>query len=60
MAKATPPSRKGALHKKLGIPQGQKIPVGKLAKAAKSTDPTLKKEAVLAETYDKYRPGKKK
>jgi hypothetical protein len=40
----------GALHKELGVPQGEKIPAKKLAKAAKSTNPTLAKRAHLAET----------
>jgi hypothetical protein len=40
----------GALHKQLGVPQGEKIPAKKLAKAAKSSNPTLAKRARLAET----------
>jgi hypothetical protein len=39
----------GALHEKLGVPKGQKIPEAKLAKAAKAKG-TLGKEARLAET----------
>ena len=39
----------GALHKELGVPQGKKIPPGKLAKAAKSSG-TLGKRARLAQT----------
>lgn len=46
----------GALHKELGVPQGEKIPAKKLEKAANSSNPTLKKRAVLAETFAKYRP----
>jgi hypothetical protein len=38
----------GALHKQLGIPQGQKIPAKKLAKAAKAPG-KLGKRARLAE-----------
>lgn len=41
---------KGKLHKELGVPEGNKIPAKKLNKAAKSSNPTLKKEAVLART----------
>ena len=33
MEKAFNPAHKGRLHRKLGVPQGQKIPAGKLAKA---------------------------
>lgn len=43
-------SNKGALHRRLGVPQGEKIPAGKLAKAARSDDPTTRKEANLAKT----------
>ena len=39
----------GALHKQLGVPQGQKIPAKKLAAAA-SKGGTLGKRARLAET----------
>ena len=41
---------KGALHRSLGIPEGQKIPMGKIKKAEKSSNPTLAKRARLAET----------
>ena len=40
----------GALHRQLGVPQGQKIPASKLAKAAHSSDPTLRRRANLAKT----------
>lgn len=39
----------GALHKELGIPQGQKIPKARLAKAAKAGG-KLGRRARLAET----------
>lgn len=45
--------KKGALHEELGVPEGKKISAKKLAKAAKSSNPTLKKRAVLAETLKK-------
>ena len=41
--------KKGALHKQLGVAEGKKIPTGRLAKAAHSSDPLLKKRAVFAE-----------
>ncbi len=44
----------GALHKELGVPQGQKIPPGKLAKAANAGG-TLGKRARLAETLGKMK-----
>jgi len=40
----------GALHKQLGVPEGEKIPAGKLAKAAHSDNPTLARRARLAQT----------
>lgn len=40
----------GALHRDLGVPQGQKIPASKLAKAAHSSNPTLRRRANLAKT----------
>lgn len=45
--------KKGALRKQLGVKEGEKIPAKKLAKAAKSSDPLLKKRAVLAQTFRK-------
>ena len=45
--------KKGALREELHVPEGKKIPAKKLAKAAKSSNPTLKKRAVLAETFRK-------
>lgn len=48
-------SHKGLLHKKLGIPQGQKIPAAKLAEAAKSKSPALRKEVAFAEAAKKFK-----
>ena len=47
-------SHKGLLHKKLGVPQGKPMPAAKVAKAVKSSNPTLKKEAVFAENAKKW------
>ena len=44
--------KKGALHKQLGVPKGQKIPAAKLAAAAKKGG-TLGKRARLAQTLKK-------
>lgn len=49
------PKSKGKLHKKLGVPEGKKIPEAKLKKAEKSKSPSLRKEAVLAETLKRIR-----
>jgi hypothetical protein len=40
----------GALHRQLGVPEGEKIPAAKLEKASKSDNPTLAKRANLAKT----------
>jgi hypothetical protein len=44
---------KGKLHRELGVPQGEKIPDKKMAKAAKSKNPTIRKEVALARTLKK-------
>lgn len=41
---------RGALHRELGVAEGKKIPAKKLARAAKSRNPTERKRAVLART----------
>jgi hypothetical protein len=40
----------GALHKQLGVPEGQKIPAKKLARASHSSNPQLRRRAALAKT----------
>lgn len=44
------PQNKGKLHAALGVPQGSPIPAPKLNKALKTSNPTLKKEAVFAKS----------
>jgi hypothetical protein len=56
IAKAT--KNKGALHRALGVPEGQKIPAKKLAKAAKSGSTKVKREVALARTLGKLRKKK--
>jgi len=46
---------KGALHRKLGVPEGEKIPAKKMAKAAKSSNPTTRKQVTLARTLSGMR-----
>jgi len=41
---------KGALHRSLGVPEGEKIPAAKLKAAEHSDNPKTRKRAVLAET----------
>ena len=47
----------GALHRELGVPEGQKIPAKKLARAAHSSNPTEARRAHLAETLKKMHHG---
>lgn len=47
--------RPGALHKALGVPQGEKIPPKKMSKAAHSTNPRVRKEASLAKTLKGFK-----
>lgn len=47
--------KKGALHEELGVPQGDKIPASKLDSAAHSSNPTLKRRAVLAKTMKSWK-----
>lgn len=50
--------KKGALHEELGVPQGEKIPASKLDSAANSSNPTLRRRAVLAKTMKSWHHGK--
>jgi hypothetical protein len=43
-------SNKGGLHRSLHVPEGQKIPAAKIAKAAHSQNPRVRKQANLAKT----------
>jgi hypothetical protein len=49
----------GALHRKLHVPKGEKIPAKKLTKATHSKNPTLRKEAILARTLKRLHNGHK-
>ena len=57
--KAIHKSKEGALHKQLDVPQGEKIPLGKLAAAAKKGG-KLGQRARLAQTLSKLKKKKKK
>lgn len=50
----------GKLHRRLGVPEGQKIPASKLKKAAQSEDPSLRKEAALAKVGKRFGGGEHK
>lgn len=51
---------KGALHRKLDVPEGEKIPAKKMEKAAKSSNPTTRKQVALAKTLSGLRHGSKR
>jgi len=56
---AIKPGKKGALHKQLNVPSGEKIPAGKLAAAAKKGG-KMGQRARLAQTLSKIAKKKKK
>ena len=44
-------SRRGLLHKKLGVPQGEKIPEVKIEAAKHSSSASERKEATFAQNF---------
>jgi len=50
---------RGALHRHLGVAEGEKIPEEKLRDALKSKDPAIRKEANLAMTLKGFHKDKK-
>jgi hypothetical protein len=46
----------GALHRELGVPEGQKIPSAKLEAAKKNASPRVMKMINLANTLKKMKP----
>lgn len=44
----------GKLHRRLHVPEGEKIPASKMAKASHSSDPSLRREAALAKTGKRF------
>lgn len=53
------PGSKGKLHRELGVPEGEKIPAKKMAKAAKSKNPKIQKQVAFAKTLKKLAKKKK-
>lgn len=47
----------GALHRELGVPEGQKIPAKKMAKAAHSSSPKIRRQVALAHTLKRMHHG---
>ncbi len=48
------PSHKGMLHEDLGIPQGEKIPMGKVMSAMNSPSPAVRRRANFAKNAKKW------
>lgn len=42
----------GKLHREIGVPEGEKIPAGKLAAAERSRDPEIRRDATRAKTME--------
>ncbi len=54
-----PGGKKGKLHRELGVPVGQKIPVSRLAAATRSKNPEVRRDAVRAKTMEGWNHGGK-
>jgi hypothetical protein len=54
MAIKIKPSRRGLLHKRLGVPEDQKIPAGKLNEALHSASSSLRKQANFARNASRW------
>lgn len=50
-----PGGQKGKLHREIGVPVGQKIPAAKLSAAAHSSNPTIRRDAIRAQTMAKWK-----
>jgi hypothetical protein len=49
---------KGALHRALHVPEGKKIPAAKMAKAAHSKNPRVRKMVGLAHAFAHHAPAR--
>jgi hypothetical protein len=47
-------SSHGKLHRELGVPSGKPIPAEKMAKAAKSSNPKIRRQVALAHTLESF------
>ncbi len=52
--KWNPGGHKGKLHRELGISTSKKIPAKRLAKAVRSKNPTIRRDAIRARTMEKW------
>lgn len=51
------PSKRGSLHKALGVPMGKPIPLAKIKKAEHSKSPALRKKARFADNARHFKHG---
>lgn len=51
------PSHKGLLHRDLGIPEGQTIPMDRIKAAEHSPDPAVRKRAQFADNFHHGKPA---
>jgi len=49
------PSKRGSLHRALGVPQDKKIPLAKIKAAEHSKNPALRKKAQFADNARKFK-----
>lgn len=54
MVKKIEIKRPGALHKKAGVPKGEKIPTKTIKKLEKSSNPLTRKQAQFADNASKW------
>lgn len=52
-----PGGERGKLHREMGIPEGRKIPKDRLRAAAHSDNPEERRDAIRAETMEKWHHG---
>jgi hypothetical protein len=53
-----PGGKKGKLHRELGIAESQTIPAARLASAAHSSNPEIRRDAIRAETMKGWHHGR--
>ena len=53
-----PGGEKGKLHREIGVPEGEKIPAEKLAKATHSSNPETRRDAIRARTMKDWSKSK--
>lgn len=52
-----PGGHRGKLHRELGVPEGEKIPPGRLHAAEHSDNPEIRDDAIRARTMESWNHG---